>query len=250
MSISKKGNLFIGTSGFYYDHWIGRFYPENLSKSKWLTFFSDKFSSVEINSSFYHLPKEKTLSSWYKKTSKGFKFSLKASKYITHTRKLKNVDDELQRFIILTHILKEKLGIVLFQLPGSLKYDVELLKDFIVLLPEGERYAIEFRDSSWFREDVYDLLNAHDIALCNISSPKMRELFEVTASFLYIRFHGVKKWYDYNYTEEDLLPWVLFIKQNLDRGRDVYAYFNNDTSGYAIENGYLLKKLIEEGNDG
>ena len=249
MSIFKKGNLFIGTSGFYYNHWVGRFYPEDLSKSKWLTFFSYKFPSVEINSSFYHLPRGKTLLSWYKKTSEGFKFSLKASKYITHTKRLKDVDDELQEFIFLARILKEKLGVILFQLPGSLKYDIELLTNFINLLPEGERYAIEFRDRSWFREDVYELLNTHNIALCNISSPKIRKLFEVTASFLYIRFHGIRRWYDYNYTKEDLLPWALFIKQNLDRGRDVYAYFNNDTSGYAVENVCLLKKLIEEESD-
>ncbi len=246
MSISEAGTLFIGTSGFYYTHWVGKFYPHNIPKTKWLTYYAEKFPSLEVNSSFYHLPKEKTLKSWYEKTPENFRFSLKVSKYITHTKKLKDVKGEIERFIELTSLLKEKLGVLLFQLPGSLKYDLLLLEDFLSVLPEGYRYSIEFRDPSWFREEVYKILKTHNISLCNTSSPKIDKIFEVTASFLYIRFHGIKKWYNYNYTKEDLLPWAKFIKDNLLKGKDAYAYFNNDASGYAIENTMYLKKLIEE----
>ncbi len=248
MSIGESGKLFIGTSGFYYNHWIGKFYPEDLPKAKWLTYYAERFSSLEINSSFYHLPKEKTLTSWYKKTSSNFKFSLKGSKFITHTKRLKNVKEDVKRFVELSLLLKEKLGVILFQLPGSLRYNYETLKEFLNTLPqrEGIRYAIEFRDLSWFKEDIYNLLSIYNVALCNISSPKVHDIFEVTSSFLYIRFHGLKRWYNYNYTEEDLLPWAEFIQKERGKGKDVYVYFNNDASGYAIENTNLLKTLIEE----
>ncbi len=247
MSEEKKGKLFLGTSGFYYGHWVGKFYPEELPRSQWLTFYSKNFSSIEINSSFYHLPKEKTLLSWYKKTSEGFKFSLKASKVITHTKKLRNTEDEVKKFIGLATLLKEKLGVILFQLPGSLKYDYKLLEEFLRFLPQDNtKYTIEFRDSSWFREDIFALLKKYEVALCNVSSPKIRELFEVTSSFLYIRFHGLNSWYRHNYTKDELLPWAKFVKNHMESGRDVYVYFNNDASGFAIQNAELLKTLIEE----
>ncbi len=247
MSIPESGKLFIGTSGFYYNHWVGKFYPEGLPKYKWLTFYAQHFSSLEINSTFYHPPKEKTLRSWYKKTPKDFKFSLKVSKIITHIKRLEGVRGDIEEFVTLASLLEEKLGALLFQLPGSLKKDLNLLNRFLDELPYGKiKYALEFRDPSWFSEDVYELLRSYNMALCNVSSPKISSVFEVTSSFLYIRFHGLRKWYDYNYTREDLALWVKFVHRELDKNKDVYIYFNNDISGYAIQNVNLFKTMIEE----
>ncbi len=247
MSIPESGKLFIGTSGFYYNHWVGKFYPENLPKYKWLTFYAQHFSSLEMNSTFYHLPKEKTLRAWYKKTPEGFKFSLKVSKIVTHIKRLKGVRVDIEEFVRLASLLKEKLGVLLFQLPGSFKKNLDVLDGFLNELPAGKvRYALEFRDHSWFSEDVYELLRKYKVALCNISSPKISSLFEVTAPFLYIRFHGLDKWYDYNYNRGDLLPWAKFVVKELHKDKDVYVYFNNDISGYAIHNVDLFKTMIEE----
>ena len=246
MSLSEPGALFIGTSGFYYSQWIGKFYPNNIPKTEWLTFYARKFSSLEINSSFYRLPKEKTLKAWYEKTPSYFKFSLKASKYITHTKKLRNVKEDVESFVKLSSLLKEKLGVLLFQLPGSLRYNPLLLENFLSVLPKNYKYSIEFRDLSWFRKETYNILKKYKVSLCNISSPKIDNIFEVTTPFIYIRFHGIKRWYNYNYRQEDLVNWVKFVKNELLKGKDVYVYFNNDASGYAIENAMYFKKLVEE----
>ena len=247
MSLTIDSKLFIGTSGFSYNHWVGKFYPEGLSKTRWLSFYAERFPSVEINSSFYHLPKERTLLSWKEKVPEHFRFSLKVNRYITHIKRLKDIKEELDKFIKLSSLLGSKLGVLLFQLPGSLKYDIDLLGDFLSFLPKGYKYSIEFRDHSWFRDDVFSLLGEYDVALCNISSPKIPATFYVTGPFIYIRFHGLKKWYVYNYREEDLLPWASFIKKHLNNGKKCYVYFNNDAFGYALSNLILLKKLIEKG---
>jgi len=232
----------IGTSGWNYDHWKGIFYPEELSKGKWLEFYIKYFDTVELNASFYRLPTQKTFQNWYKRTPRGFIWSVKANKFITHTKRLKDVKEALNRFYNAISGLKEKCGPILFQLPPSLVFEKELLKDFCSMLDFSYRYTLEVRNSSWINDEVFEILKEHNIAFC-ISDTAGRFPYheEITADFIYIRLHGSKILYASEYTEEEINLWAQKI---IDWGKDVYVYFDNDFNGYAVKNAKMLKKVL------
>lgn len=250
----KVPEIYIGTSGYNYSHWKGKFYPEGLPSRQWLNFYSSNFSTVELNVTFYRLPLAKTFANWKHSTPPGFTFAVKGNRLITHTKRLKDVREALARFFERAKELEEKLGVVLWQLPPSFREDRETLEQFCLLLQEDPvsrrtRHVFEFRHNSWCQPQVYKILEEHNIALCIADAPRWPRTEEVTADFVYIRFHGSQKLYTSSYTSEELKEWARKICHWFEQGKDIYAYFNNDAGGYAVANaGELLsltRKLIQ-----
>lgn len=236
--------LKIGTSGWSYAHWQGLFYPDKLPKEKWLEYYCQHFDTVELNSSFYHLPPPKTFENWYERTPKGFVFSVKGSRFISHILKLNDAREPLQKLLTNTAGLKEKLGPILFQLPPNFELDLERLKKFLKILPADKRFTFEFRHESWFCSEVYNLLRKNNFALTISDTPKYPLVFEVTADFVYVRLHGHEALYASKYLQTELSEWAKKIKNWLANDLDVYAYFDNDAHAHAIQNAQELKELI------
>jgi len=232
----------IGTSGWTYPHWRGVFFPAELSKSKWLEYYAAHFDTVELNASFYSLPKLKTFENWYNRTPEHFLWAVKASRYITHTKRLKEPKESLERFSAACCGLKEKLGIILFQLPPSLSFDEKVFEGFCQSLNPSQRHALEIRHPSWLSEHVFFMLTKYNIAFC-ISDTAGRYPFHeaITADFVYVRLHGAQKLYASEYSDHELEIWARKIKS---WQRDTYVYFDNDFSGYGIKNAGQLKKIL------
>lgn len=237
--------LHIGTSGFYYDHWVGTFYPADLPKAEWLPHYARYFKSVELNTTFYHFPRQHSLLHWLEATPDDFCFSLKAYRGITHYKKLHDVRDELLRFIHLIKPMKEKMGVILFQLPPSLHLDMPLLEAFLSTLPHGYRYAVEFRHDSWLDEAVFGLLRLHNVALCIDDYEKRQTPFIATADFVYIRRHGESGRYAGSYSPEALGELAEKIDRFLKEGKSVFCYFNNDFEAAACDDAMELTHLLK-----
>lgn len=233
----------IGCSGFYYNDWKGLFYPEDLPKKKWLEYYAETFDTVEINNSFYRMPKEKTVQGWYDRVPENFSFTLKGSRYITHIKKLKDVGESVAYFYHLADILAEKLGSVLWQLPPAFRKNTERLEEFCRLLQPQYKNVLEFRHQSWFDEEVYDIMRKYQVAYCVISAPgDLPEDVITTARHSYLRFHGKEDWYKYDYNDEQLKKWAHVLEE-IDSD-EVFIYFNNDYHANAIKNGNRLKELL------
>ncbi|MDN5347796.1 MAG: hypothetical protein PWP65_1360 [Clostridia bacterium] len=246
--------FYLGTSGYNYSHWRGKFYPEDLSTKDWITYYATRFNTVELNVTFYRLPLAKTFTTWYERTPDGFLFALKGSRLITHYKRLVGVEEALQSFFTRAAGLKEKLGVVLWQLPPGLHADTERLLAFCELLNSHPlarvaRHAFEFRHQSWFVPEIYDILARYSYALCVADAPRWPQAKEVTADFVYLRFHGSRKLYSSSYTSEELAGWAAQVKTWLAQGRDVYAYFNNDAEGWAVTNACELERLVSFNKD-
>ena len=234
--------IYLGTSGWYYDHWVDNFYPEELDKGDWLSFYAERFSSVEVNASFYRLPFENMVTGWHDKTPEDFVLSFKGSRVVTHRKKLRNVTDYLTKFYDRIELARDKRGVILWQLPPWMERNDDLLESFLSQLHREIPQAVEFRHQSWFDPTVYHLLESYDVALCIVSAPDLPLQIEVTTSFAYIRWHGSKEWYSSRYTRHALQRWADIIR-NLDV-QDVYGYFNNDYSAYAPQNCRQLQRLL------
>jgi uncharacterized protein YecE (DUF72 family) len=242
--------IFIGTSGYIYSHWEdGVFYPPGWPKSKKLEYYSKHFDTVELNNTFYRLPGEKTFESWYKRTPKNFIFALKAWRFITHIKKLKDCKDLFETFLKRALILKEKLGPILFQLPPFLKANFQVLEDFCKIIkkssPKNLRFAFEFRNDSWCKETTYFILKKHNFAWTVVDSPSWPKVYKVTADFVYVRMHGSKILFGSKYTKKELKDLAEKIKKWKNQNLDIYVYFNNDAHGYAVEDAKELLKLCE-----
>ena len=247
----NKGRLFIGTSGWVYSHWQGIFYPKDLPSKDKLKYFSYHFKTAEINYSFYHLPRPTTYQNWYSQVPSDFIFAVKASRFITHIKRLEEVKEAWRQFIENTLHLKEKLGPILFQFPPSFKAKsknrLELFLKFINLNQRKSpvlRFAFEFRHPTWCNEEIYKLLNNYNAAWVIADSPKYPKAEVVTSDFVYIRMHGSKVLFSSKYTKEELKDLAKKIKNWLNQDLDVYCYFNNDFHGYAVENAKELLKLL------
>jgi len=201
---------------------------------------------VEINSSFYHLPKPAVCENWRKRTPEGFIFAVKASRFITHIKRLNNCTEPLARFFNSIKPLAEKCGPVLFQLPPGLKKDIPRLEVFVVSLPKEYRYTFEFRNETWYDKDLFSLLDSNSIGFCIHDLPDMVSPIEVTGGFAYVRFHGAELKYSSPYSDEELAGWAERMKQWTQSGKDVFAYFNNDAGGYAVNNALTLSRLLNE----
>ncbi len=244
------GQIHIGTSGWNYDGWKGVLYPDHLKAADFLSYYADVFSSVEVNYSFYHLPRVTTYEKWVRQTPGGFCFVLKASRFITHIKRLKGVKSALRLFVEGSEALGSKRGPILFQLPPSFSLTAanrKLLHDFLESVTIlGARTAIELRHKSWFVEDVYGLLKKANAALVTAHSARYPNPPEdiVTADFAYFRFHGPRELFASSYTRAQLSHFAQIMKHHLRAGRDVFAFFNNDFGGYAVRNALTLKQLV------
>ncbi len=240
---NKNSEIRIGTSGWYYDHWRELFYPAGLAKSKWFEHYAQHFDTVEINNTFYHQPKEKSVQRWHELAPAGFRYAVKANRYITHIKKLKNCSEELKRFFDNINLLKHKLGPVLYQLPPSLHKDPERLEAFIKMLPKKKDAVFEFRHKSWYSADIYELLGKYNIGFCIHDMPGKESPRTVTSDIIYIRFHGTTGRYSGCYPKSALQDWAGWINEQTKHARAIYVYFNNDAHGHAIKN---AKQLYEQ----
>ena len=234
----------IGTSGWHYKHWIGSFYPPGTPASKMLAYYVERFDTVELNNSFYHLPKQPALESWRNSTPDGFCFAAKGSRFLTHMKKLKDPEQGLKRFFGAIDLLGEKLGPILFQLPPNWELDLERLKIFVECLPTEHRYAFEFRNATWSVPVAYDLLKRHNIAYCIFDLAGVQSPVEVTADIAYVRLHGPGGRYQGSYSDEALNGWAKRIRKWQRELKAIYVYFDNDQAGYAAENALRLKSLL------
>ena len=239
-----SGEIRIGTSGWNYKHWLGPFYPERIRAKDMLAFYAEHFDTVELNNSFYHLPSSRTFSNWRNTVGTDFMFAVKGSRFITHMKKLKAPKTSTCKFFGHAAHLEEKLGPILFQLPPRWKCNVERLAKFVKAMPDTYRSTFEFRDQSWFIDDVYDLLKAYNIALCIYHQTGYDSPSEITADFVYVRLHGTESKYGGSYPKSALKTWANRIKEWRQDGKNVYFYFNNDPEGHAIKNALTLKELI------
>jgi uncharacterized protein YecE (DUF72 family) len=241
------GTIHIGTSGWNYRHWFGRFYPEYLPQSEWLSFYAKYFDTVEINNTFYRLPKIKTFNSWREIVPKNFVFALKASRFITHMKKLKGPKTSSKKLFSRMERLEQKLGPILFQLPPGWSRNDERLEKFLESLPARHRYVFEFRDPSWLAPEIYDLLKEHNAAFCIHDFRGERTAREITADFTYVRMHGPHRAaYSGSYPPRVLKEWAEQIQEWQGELRDIYVYFNNDAEAHAINNALKLRELCEQ----
>jgi uncharacterized protein YecE (DUF72 family) len=242
----RQAVIRVGTSGWSYAHWRRVFYPEDLPSGKWFQYYCRYFDTVEINNTFYNLPADPAIDKWRQEAPSGFVFAVKANRFITHMKKLKDVDDSVSVFLKRLKVLKSRLGPILFQLPPGLKLDTNRLRAFLAALPRRRRYAVEFRNSTWLDDEAIDILKKRQIAFC------IHDLLDgpcphhVTATFAYYRFHGHGAKYGGSYPKRVLRKNAEEMADILDSGKDVYAYFNNDAFGYALKDAVALRKMVSK----
>jgi uncharacterized protein YecE (DUF72 family) len=234
----------IGTSGWVYAHWRGVFYPPDLPQSRWYTYYAGHFDTVEINYSFYRLPSEGVFDRWRKQAPPGFVYAVKANRYLTHVKRLKDAAEPLERFLSRARRLGDGLGPILWQLPPRWRADPDRLEDFADLLPTELTHVFEFRDPRWFVQPVREVLEGHGLSFCIFDMPGLDCPSWVTNGVVYLRFHGSQVVYGGRYGRERLQPWAERVWGWLAEGRAVYAYFNNDAFGYAIEDAQALRGLL------
>lgn len=232
----------IGCSGFYYKHWKGVFYPEGLAQSKWFKFYTEHFNSLELNGTFYRAPTAETFKNWYKVSPGDFSFAVKAPRMITHYKKFRNTKDLITAFYDAIQTgLGEKLGAVLFQMPPRFVYNEERLENMIANLEPGFNNVLEFRDASWWNNDVYKRLAGKQVTFCGISHPQLPSAVIHNTPVLYYRFHGKEQLYSSEYTFDELSVFTDEIKRISPK--QVFVYFNNDIGASAIRNARALNKL-------
>lgn len=240
------GSLFIGTSGWNYRHWVGTWYPADLRQREQLEYYTRHFDTVEINNSFYRMPTKEKLAAWHDKTPGNFIFAIKGSRYITHMKKLKDVGESIDWLLDNLSVLGKKLGPILFQLHPGWKLNIDRFKEFLKLLPEDLRFAVEFRNDSWYHDEVYDLLKKDNRAFCIYELDGHMSPLNVTADFVYVRLHGPGAKYQGSYSKSVLTKWAARIKDWKDENKDVYVYFDNDQEGYAAMNAETLREIVDK----
>lgn len=237
---------YLGTSGFYYSDWKGTFYPEDIARREWLKYYANHFRTVEINNTFYKTPKKSSFEKWDADTPYNFKFTLKGSRYVTHLKKLNEPEEGLHNFYKAIEPLAHKTDCVLWQLPPSLHFDKEKLETFARACSSEYSNVMEFRHSSWFTEECYDILRKYKLSFCMLSTPdELPEIALQTCRTAYLRFHGKdkKNRYRYHYSDAELKAWAKKIK-NLSPQR-IFIYFNNDYDAHAIENARKLQDMLK-----
>jgi uncharacterized protein YecE (DUF72 family) len=237
----------IGTSGWSYDGWRGALYPEKLPKTDWLRFYSAEFSSAEINASFYRTPSEEAVRAWRRDTPHDFLFAWKASKFMTHWKRLlPTCANSIALMQTRLRLLGPKLGVVLFQLPHRFRKDSGRLRDFFHMLPRRYRYAFEFRDQAWYVDDVFALLQEFDVALCISDHVDAPAPWQATASHVYVRGHGPSGRYQGSYSGKTLRRWAEAVLRWQAGKRDVFVYFDNDQKAAAPRDARRLMRMIEQ----
>ena len=236
---------YIGTSGWHYEHWRGRFYPEKLTKAKWLKFYASHFTTVELNNSFYRLPSEAAFATWRDSSPANFTFAVKVSRFITHIKRLKDTEEAVDRFITRAKILGEKLGPLLYQLPPNMHRNDGVLASFLSTLPQGMKHVFEFRHQSWLEEKVFEILRKYNAGLCIFDMPTLTCPLAATADFAYIRFHGSTGLYSSCYSDKELADWARRLADLAVNLKAVYIYFNNDAEAFAVRNAITLRSYVQ-----
>ena len=235
----------VGCSGWQYKHWRGDFYPASLPVSRWFGHYALTFDTVEINNSFYRLPNAATFEKWRDQAPPHFLYAVKASRFLTHMKKLKDPDDPLARFFDNASHLGSHLGPVLYQLPPDWPLNLERLARFLEALPRQYRHVVEFREPSWYDERVYALLRKHKVALCLHDMLGSASERIAVGPFIYVRFHFGTRRYGGRYDDRRLETWAAWLSERAAEGLDVFAYFNNDTGGHAPRDAVRLRQRIE-----
>jgi len=242
--------LFIGTSGWTYSSWKRTFYPQDLPSRRYLEFYAREFPATEVNYSFYRLPKASTYENWSRQVPENFVFAVKASRFITHIKRLQDVDEAWHTFVHNARHLGDHLGPILLQFPPSAPCDVARLKRFLTVSQPAEktsaplRLVLEFRHGSWFTDRVYRLLNRYRAALCIADSARYARRNVITSDFAYLRFHGPQQLFSSTYPDAQLVKEAKTIRTYMRSGLDVYVFFNNDALGHAIENARTLRTMV------
>jgi uncharacterized protein YecE (DUF72 family) len=236
-----RGQLRIGTSGYQYNHWREVFYPRDIPKKRWFAYYASHFDTVEINNTFYRLPQAQTFEAWREQAPQDFCYALKFSRYGSHLKRLQEPHAPIDRFLDRASRLRECLGPILVQLPPRWRPDPDRLAGFLKSAPGSYRWAVEFRDPRWLCEEVYAILRSAAAALCihDLIADHPRQL---TTNWIYLRFHGIS--YGGSYTPQALMAQARQIEQYLAAGLDVFAYFNNDAHGYAVQNAIDLRRYV------
>lgn len=242
--MSSSDTLHIGTSGWHYEHWKGPFYPNSVSAEEMLSYYAGRFHTVEVNNSFYQLPKTSTLEVWKQTVPPNFIFALKGSRYITHMKKLKDPSQGVPPLLEIAGVMGEKLGPVLFQLPPRWRINLERLDAFLHFLPDDFRYAFEFRDPSWFTDGTYDTLAKADAAFCIYHLAGRLSPKKVTTDFVYVRLHGPEGAYQGQYDQKTLSGWAGAFSTWHRQGKEIFCYFDNDQAGYAVQDALRLQKML------
>jgi uncharacterized protein YecE (DUF72 family) len=242
--IPSRGTLRVGTSGFHYNHWRGIFYPRDLAQSAWFGHYAQRFDTVEINNTFYHLPSASAFDSWKRQAPPDFIYALKFNRYGSHWMRLKNPRATIGNFLKAARRLGEFLGPILVQLPPHWSVNAARLDGFLAVAPRALRWAVEFRNPSWLCDEVYSVLERHKAALCvhDIIKDHPRIL---TADWTYLRYHGER--YSGSYSHQKLAAEAGWIRRQLATGKDVFAYFNNDAQGFAVSNAADLSRYVLRG---
>lgn len=247
-------DLRVGTSGWTYDDWVGKFYPENVKGPARLEFYVTQFNAVEINATFYRLPTATMVEAWNRRMPPDFHLAVKGSRRITHLKRLQDCRAEFQEFLWRVSPLKQ-LRVILWQLPPSFRPDLACLEAFLALVAEESatlphvRHALEFRHTTWWEAGAENLLRQYRVAFVAVSHPRLPDRIVNTADFLYLRFHGLgRQLYRYHYSLEELQPWVEGVTQAIQAGTigTVYAFFNNDYDAHAVENARTFRNMLEK----
>ena len=246
MNATTVSRIHVGCSGWVYKHWRGILYPEGLPQKRWFERYAEEFDTVEINASFYRLPLASTFEGWRNKAPPGFRYAVKVNRFITHLKKLRDCEEAVAQFIALARPLGQTLGPLLYQLPPSLKRDLQRLEDFLKLLPSDLVHVFEFRNKDWYVPETYALLDRYGASFCVHDMPGSQTERVAVGPVAYVRFHGGEGKYWGRYSDEGLLSWTDWILEQARGGRPVWTYFNNDIHGHAIHDAQTLKSMIRQ----
>jgi uncharacterized protein YecE (DUF72 family) len=236
----------IGTSGYHYRHWKGNFYPEDLSTAGMLPFYLNYFDTLELNNTFYRLPTVSALEAWRDAVPDNFIFAVKASRFLTHNKKLKDPENALENLLPRVDVLGKKLGPILFQLPPKWRLNLERLQELLAVLPRKYRYAFEFRELSWMHDQVLDTLRQYSAAFCIYEIAGYHSDLHITTDFAYVRLHGPGEKYQGSYSDAALDEWAEWIAGRSAQLRAIYFYFDNDQAGYAPQNALTLRRKVAQ----
>ena len=241
-----RGRARVGCSGWQYKHWRGDFYPLEVPASRWFEHYATHFDTVEINNSFYRLPEAETFARWRERAPGRFLYAVKASRFLTHMKKLKDPEEPIDRLFTRMRQLGRRLGPVLYQLPPGFKLDLARLEHFLHVLPRDAKHVIEFRDPSWYADTVSALLERYRVARCLHDMKGSATGHERVGPFVYVRYHGASGTYSGGYPTDRLARWAEWLRAEQDAGVDVFAYFNNDIGGHAPRDAVTLRQLLED----
>ncbi|UVC10477.1 DUF72 domain-containing protein [Rhizobium sp. TH2] len=242
--VGPSGTINIGCSGWYYWHWKGHFYPDDVPRAQWFSIYQDQFSTVELNAPFYGWPTVATIKTWLRQAHGDFIYTVKVCELITHIKRFEETETLVKDFSYIADLLGPRMGCFLFQLPPSVRYDAGTLEMILAQLDPRHRNVVEFRHKSWWNDDVFNAFEAAGAIFCSTSGPRLPDQLVRTADDIYVRFHGINQWYRHDYTEGELQVWADRIRES--GAKTVWVYFNNDRDGFAIRNAKMLTALLSK----